>query len=91
MTSVWIPDFYERGPAFAALEAVAREQRLHARAVGDVERLSIGLYAVSSTMCVLLFEVLHDHILRLEHAIERAEQHHHSVHLQLEDGAPAAV
>jgi Protein of unknown function (DUF3025) len=25
MTSRWIPDFYERGPAFAALEAVARE------------------------------------------------------------------
>ena len=60
-------------------------------AVGDVERLSIGLYAVSSTMCVLLFEVLHDHILRLEHAIERAEQHHHSVHLQLEDGAPVGA
>lgn len=60
-------------------------------AVGDVERLSIGLYAVSSTMCVLLFEVLHDHILRLEHAIERAEQHHHSVHLQIEDGVPAGA
>ena len=60
-------------------------------AVGDIERLSIGLYAVSSTMCVLLFEVLHDHILRLEHAIERAEQHHHSVHLQIEDGVPAGA
>jgi K+-sensing histidine kinase KdpD len=59
-------------------------------AVGDIERLSIGLYAVSSTMCVLLFEVLHDHILRLEHAIERAEQHSHGVHLQLMDAAPAA-
>ena len=60
-------------------------------AVGDIERLSIGLYAVSSTMCVLLFEILHDHILRLEHAIERAEQHHHSVHLQLVDGEPAGA
>jgi K+-sensing histidine kinase KdpD len=60
-------------------------------AVGDVERLSIGLYAVSSTMCVLLFEILHDHILRLEHAIERAEQHHHSVHLQLVDGEPVGA
>lgn len=58
-------------------------------AVGEVERLSIGLYAVSSTMCVLLFEILHDHILRLEHAIERAEQHHQSVHLQLVDGEAA--
>ena len=60
-------------------------------AVSDIERLSIGLYAVSSTMCVLLFEILHDHILRLEHAIERAEQHHHSVHLQLVDGEPAGA
>jgi K+-sensing histidine kinase KdpD len=59
-------------------------------AVGDIERLSIGLYAVSSIMCVLLFEALHDHILRLEHAIERAEQHYHGVHLQLTDAAPAA-
>jgi len=59
--------------------------------VGDVERLSIGLYAVSSTMCVLLFEILHDHILRLEHAIERAEQHHQSVHLQLVDGEAAGA
>jgi K+-sensing histidine kinase KdpD len=60
-------------------------------AVRELERLSIGLYAVSSTMCVLLFEVLHDHILRLEHAIERAEQHYHGVHLQLADGALAAT
>ncbi len=59
--------------------------------VGDPERLSIGLYAVSSTMCVLLFENLHERILRLEHAIERAEQHHQSVHLQLVDGAPAGA
>ncbi len=57
-------------------------------AVHDVERLSIGLYAVSSAMCVLLFEEMHDHIIRLEHAIERAEQHHHSAHLQLADGDP---
>lgn len=60
-------------------------------AVREIERLSIGLYAVTSAMCVLLFEVLHDHILRLEHAIERAEQHHHSVHLQVADGTPAGA
>jgi hypothetical protein len=60
-------------------------------AVRELERLSIGLYAVSSTLCVLLFEVLHDHILRLEHAIERAEQHYHGVHLQLMDGALAGA
>jgi K+-sensing histidine kinase KdpD len=60
-------------------------------AVREIERLSIGLYAVTSATCVLLFEVLHDHILRLEHAIERAEQHNHSVHLQLADGAPAGA
>ena len=59
-------------------------------AVRELERLSIGLYTVSSIMCVLLFEALHDHILRLEHAIERAEQHYHGMHLQLADAAPAA-
>jgi len=59
--------------------------------VRETERLSIGLYAVSSTMCVLLFEMLHDRILRLEHAIERAEQHNHSVHLQLTDGDPVVA
>ncbi len=46
-------------------------------AVRELERLSIGMYSVSSTTCVLLFEVLHDRILRLEHAIERAQNRHH--------------
>ena len=57
----------------------------------DTERLSIGLYAVTSAMCVLLLENLHDHILRLEHTIERAEQHYHSAHLQVADAAPAGA
>lgn len=57
--------------------------------VREIERLSIGLYAVTSILCVLLFEGLHDHILRLEHAIERAEQHYHGAHLQVADGTPA--
>jgi K+-sensing histidine kinase KdpD len=60
-------------------------------AVRDTERLSIGLYAVTSAMCVLLLENLHDHILRLEHTIERAEQHYHSAHLQVADAAPAGA
>ncbi len=60
-------------------------------AVRETERLSIGLYAVTSAMCVLLLENLHDHILRLEHAIERAEQHYHSADLQVADAAPAGT
>lgn len=60
-------------------------------AVREVERLLIGLYTVSSIMCVLLFEVLHDRIIRLEHAIERAEQHSRGVHPPVADGAPAAA
>ncbi len=45
--------------------------------VRENERLSIGLYAVTTTLCVMLFENLHNRIRRLEHALERARHHHH--------------
>ena len=48
--------------------------------VRDIERLAIGLYAVTTTLCVMLFENLHNRIRRLEHALDRARHHHHMTH-----------
>jgi K+-sensing histidine kinase KdpD len=45
--------------------------------VREGERMAIGLYAVTTTLCVMLFENLHNRIRRLEHALERARHHHH--------------
>lgn len=52
--------------------------------LGDAERFGIGLYAVTTTLCVMLFEHLHERIRRLEHALERSRHHHHPRHA---DGA----
>ena len=43
--------------------------------VREIERVSIGMYAVTTMLCVMLFEDLHNHIRRLEHALERARHH----------------
>jgi Domain of unknown function (DUF4118) len=48
--------------------------------VRESERLAIGLYAVTSTLCVMLIESLHVRIQRTEHAIEHAQHHHHKPH-----------
>ncbi|MBI4191234.1 MAG: DUF4118 domain-containing protein [Betaproteobacteria bacterium] len=48
--------------------------------VREGERLAIGLYAVATTLCVMLFENLHERIRRLEHALERSRYHHHKPH-----------
>jgi K+-sensing histidine kinase KdpD len=48
--------------------------------VREGERIAIGLYAVTTTLCVMLFENLHNHIRRLEHALEHALHHHHKPH-----------
>ncbi len=45
-------------------------------AVREAERLQIGMYAVTTTLCVMLFENLHERIRRLEHAFDRARHHH---------------
>lgn len=45
--------------------------------VRERERIAIGLYAVITTLCVMLFANLHNRIRRLEHALERARHHHH--------------
>ena len=48
--------------------------------VREGERISIGLYAVTTTLCVMLFESLHNRIRRLEHALERARHQPHPPH-----------
>lgn len=48
--------------------------------VREGERIAIGLYAVTTTLCVMLFENLHDRIRRLEHALEHSLHLHHKPH-----------
>ena len=45
-------------------------------AVLEFERMQIGLFAVMTTLCVMLFENLHERVRRLEHAFDRARHHH---------------
>ena len=45
--------------------------------VREPERLAIGIYAVTTTLCVLLIENLHVRIQRTEHAVNHARHHHH--------------
>jgi len=56
--------------------------------VRESERLAIGLYAVTTTLCVMLFENLHVHISRLDHALGRARQHQEKLHA---DGPAASA
>ena len=46
-------------------------------AVREAERIGIGLYSLTTTLCVMLIENLHNRIRRLEHALDRAQHHHH--------------
>jgi K+-sensing histidine kinase KdpD len=48
--------------------------------VREYERIQIGLFAVTTTLCVMLLENLHERIRRLEHAFDHARHHHHSPH-----------
>lgn len=48
--------------------------------VREIERVSIGMYAVTTMLCVMLFEDLHNRIRRLEHALERARHHRQIPH-----------
>lgn len=58
--------------------------------VRENERVSIGMYAVTTMLCVMLFEDLHNHIRRLEHALERARHHRKLSHPDgSTPGAPA--
>ncbi len=42
----------------------------------ESERVQIGLFAVTTTLCVMLIENLHERVRRLEHAFDRASHHH---------------
>jgi K+-sensing histidine kinase KdpD len=55
----------------------------------ESERMAIGLFAVTTTLCVMLFESLHNRIRRLEHALERARHPHaaHADHAELPSAA----
>jgi hypothetical protein len=55
--------------------------------VGEAERMAIGMYAVTTTLCVMLFEHLHNRIRRLEHALTHALHRHQSS----AQGKPPAV
>ena len=48
--------------------------------VREIERVSIGMYAVTTMLCVMLFENLHNRIRRLEHALARARHHRQIPH-----------
>lgn len=54
-------------------------------AVMEQERLQIGLFAVTTTLCVMLFENLHERVRRLEHAYDRGS--HHQGHPAVPAGA----
>jgi len=59
--------------------------------VREIERVSIGMYAVTTMLCVMLFEDLHNRIRRLEHALERA-RHHRQLHRDsATPGSPAVT
>jgi K+-sensing histidine kinase KdpD len=45
-------------------------------AVLESERVQIGMFAVTTTLCVMLIENLHERVRRLEHAFDRVTHHH---------------
>jgi hypothetical protein len=55
--------------------------------VREAERLAIGVYAVTTALCVMLIESLHTRVARTEHALDHARHHHHKVHTDTADSA----
>ncbi len=48
---------------------------------GERELMAIGVYAITTIVCVLLCENLHNRIRKLEHALDDERHHHaHSAH-----------
>lgn len=45
---------------------------------GNRELMAIGAYAITTTLCVILCESLHNHIRRLERALDRDRHLYHS-------------
>ncbi len=62
------------------------------QALGGVlesERIQIGMFAVTTTLCVMLLENLHERVRRLEHAFDRAS--HHQSHTAPAAGSPQVI
>ena len=60
--------------------------------VREIERVAIGMYAVTTMLCVMLFEDLHNRIRRLEHALEHARHHRQIPHPDsFTPGSPAVT
>ena len=60
--------------------------------VREIERISIGVYAVTTMLCVMLLEDLHNRIRRLEHALEHARHHRKIPHRDVSSpGSPAVT
>jgi len=60
--------------------------------VRELERVSIGMYAVTTMLCVMLFEDLHNRVRRLEHALQRARHHRQTSHSDsAAPGSPAVT
>ncbi len=60
--------------------------------VREIERISIGMYAVTTMLCVMLIEDLHNHIRRLEHALEHSRHHRQIPHADSSaPGSPAVT
>lgn len=47
--------------------------------LAQTELMAVGVYAVTTTVCVILCENLHKHIRLLEHALERERHLHHPI------------
>ena len=59
--------------------------------VREYERMQIGLFAVATTLCVMLLENLHERIRRVEHAFDHARHHHHVPHADVSASASSAI
>lgn len=59
--------------------------------VREIERVSIGMYAVTTMLCVMLLEDLHNRIRRLEHALEHARHHRQISHADASAPGSSAV
>ncbi len=56
--------------------------------LGNQELMAVGVYTVTTTVCVILCESLHQRIRRLEHALDRTRHDHHAEPYPQAQGSP---